>query len=69
MPECNPSAICAICDQKGLALLPLRYAVAQSLRRPPLFAHGEVGGVALRDDPGRHSCRCCVVGLQRCGLN
>ena len=29
MAECDPSKICAICDQQGLALMPLRYAVAQ----------------------------------------
>ena len=29
MSQCDPSKICAICDQSGLALMPLRYAVAQ----------------------------------------
>ena len=29
MSQCDPSKICSVCDQNGLALLPLRYAVAQ----------------------------------------
>lgn len=40
MSQCDPSKICSICDQKGLALLPLRYAVARPtpLSAPPLQA-------------------------------
>lgn len=29
MSQCDPSKACAVCDQQGLALMPLRYAVAQ----------------------------------------
>jgi hypothetical protein len=29
MSQCDPSKICSVCDQNGLALMPLRYAVAQ----------------------------------------
>ena len=27
--SCDPSKTCAICDQQGLPILPLRYAVAR----------------------------------------
>ncbi len=29
MSQCDPSKICSVCDQSGLAIMPLRYAVAQ----------------------------------------
>ena len=49
MPECDPSKIYRVCDKRGLALLPLRYAVTRpaQLSAPPLQAQGRSSSTVI----------------------
>lgn len=61
--SCDPSKICPLCDQKGLPILPLRYAVARtdlvqdSVRAPSLQSPFSAGGVSLPPEQAQYTLR------------